>query len=462
MCGWYLIYRVQFQSIKPRWEYDYSNMKRFNWAFFSGDRQLGKYRFNSKVMFALMSLTAGALLTSCQGGGESTDSGLKLGTLAPTTGDLASIGQNWPAAVQLAVDTINECGGVNEASVSLVSEDSQTDPSAGSTAMTKLAEVDRVAGVVGAFASSVSGAAVDVAVRNNVMMVSPGSTSPVFTERAQNGEFDGYWARTAPPDTYQSQALAALAEKQGFENVSTVAINNDYGVGFEQQFVEAFKADGGNIVGQPVRYDPKATTLDSEAKAAFENNPDAVAAVLYAETGSVLLKSAFENGYLDGVTVLLTDGVYSDDFVRQVGKTSDGKSIIAGALGTVPGADGQALEEFTTLWNEKTGRELTAYVPHNWDAAVLMMLAAEASDANTGEGIKSQILEVANAPGVEVSDACEAMELVRQGEDINFQGASGNVDIDENGDVLGSYDVWQVGEDGSLSVVDKVNPVGNN
>ena len=438
-------------------------MKRFNRTFFSGDRALAKHRSNSKVMFALMSLSAGVLLASCQGqgGSESTDSGLKLGTLAPTTGDLASIGQNWPAAVQLAVDTINECGGVNEAPVSLVNEDSQTDPSAGSTAMTKLAEVDGVAGVVGAFASSVSGAAVDVAVRNNVMMVSPGSTSPVFTERAQNDEFDGYWARTAPPDTYQSQALAALAEKRGLNNVSTVAINNDYGVGFEQQFVEAFKADGGNIVGQPVRYDPKATTLDTEAQKAFESNPDAVAAVLYAETGSVLLKSAFENGYLDDTTVLLTDGVYSDDFVRQVGKASYGRSIIAGALGTVPGADGQALEEFTAFWNEKTDRELTAYVPHNWDAAVLMMLAAEASDTNTGEGIRDNILQVANAPGVEVSDACEAMDLVRQGEDINYQGASGNVDIDENGDVVGSYDVWEVGEDGSLSVVDKVNPVGN-
>ena len=432
-------------------------MKRFNRAFFSGDRT-AKYCLNSKVMFVLMSLSAGVLLTSCQGEGAS-DSGLKLGTLAPTTGDLASIGQNWPAAVQLAVDTINECGGVNEAPVSLVSEDSQTDPSAGSTAMTKLAEVDGVAGVVGAFASSVSEVAVDVAVRNNVMMVSPGSTSPKFTERAQNGEFDGYWARTAPPDTYQSQALAALAQKQGFENVSTVVINNDYGVGFEQQFVKAFENRGGNIIGQPVRYDPKATTLDSEARAAFESNPDGVAAVLYAETGSVLLKSAFENGYLDNTTVLLTDGVYSEDFVRQVGKTSDGKSVIAGALGTVPGADGQALEDFTALWNEKTGKELTAFVPHNWDAAVLMMLAAETSDINTGEGIKDNILEIANAPGVEVSDACEAMELVRQGEEINYQGASGNVDIDENGDVVGSYDIWQVGEDGSLSVVDKVNPV---
>ena len=428
-------------------------MKNFSWF---GRRNVS----DSKIMLALMSLSAGVLLTSCQGGDTAGGgSGLKLGTLAPTTGDLSSIGQNWPAAVQLAVDTINECGGVNEEQVSLITEDSQTDPTTGSSAMTKLAEVDKVAGVVGAFASSVSGAAVDVAVRNKVMMVSPGSTSPVFTERAQNGELNGFWARTAPPDTYQSQALAALAEKQGFKKVSTVAINNDYGVGFEQQFVKAFKDRGGEISGKPVRYDPKAATLDSEAKSAFSGKPDAVAGVLYAETGSVLLKSAFEQGLSDDVTVLLTDGVYSDDFVNQVGKTADGKSIIAGALGTVPGANGAALQDFTALWNEKVGKELTAYVPHNWDAAVLMMLAAEASDANTGEGIKSKILEVANAPGTEVSDACEAMELVRNGEDINFQGASGNVDIDENGDVVGSYDVWQVEEDGTLSVIDKVDPI---
>lgn len=406
------------------------------------------------------------LITSCQGGGTSGEAdagggeGLKLGTLLPTTGDLSSIGQNMPTAVQLAVDTINACGGVNENQVSLINEDSQTDPTAGSSAMTKLAEVDRVAGVVGAFASSVSGAAVDIAVRNNVMMVSPGSTSPVFTDRAKNGEFNGYWARTAPPDTYQARALAALADKQGFENVSTVVINNDYGVGFEQEFIAAFENTGGKITDKssPVRYDPKAPTLDTEAKAAFGGKPDAVAAVLYAETGSVLLKSAFEQGLSEGVTVLLTDGVYSEDFVRQVGKTSDGKSIIAGALGTVPGADGVALQEFAALWKEKTGKEITAFAPHSWDAAVLMMLAAEAADANTGEGIQSQILEVANAPGTEVSTPCEAMELIRNGEDINYQGASGNVDIDENGDVVGSYDVWQVKEDGSLAVIDKVSP----
>ena len=292
------------------------------------------------------------------------------------------------------------------------------------------------------------------------MMISPGSTSPIFTQQAQNGDFQGYWARTAPPDTYQAQALAALAKKEGFETISTVVINNDYGVGFEKVFVESFEKDGGTILNRdnPVRYDPKAATLDSEAGQAFANSPDAVAAVLYADTGSVLVQAAYKQGLTKGVTLLLTDGVYSADFVEKVGKGEDGNSLLAGALGTVPGADGKALEDFTAKWKDATQKEVTAFVPHTYDATVLMMLAAEAAKANTGAAIQSKIREVAAGPGEEVTDACEAIAMLREGKAINYQGASGNVDIDENGDVVGSYDVWTVKPDGTLAVIDKVTP----
>lgn len=155
---------------------------------------------------------------------------------------------------------------------------------------------------------------------------------------------------------------------------------------------------------------------------------------------------------------MLTDGVYSPEFPGQVGKSSDGKFILSSAIGTVPGASGQSLAEFTKSWEAKKQRTVSAFVPHSWDAAALLALAAQASKANTGEGIKSKIREVANAPGEEVTDVCKALELVRQGKDINYQGASGNVDIDENGDVIGSYDVWNVLDDGKLTVTGKVSP----
>jgi neutral amino acid transport system substrate-binding protein len=387
-----------------------------------------------------------------------TDEGLKLGALLPATGDLSSIGQPMIEALPLLVETVNACGGVNDAPVTLILEDSQTDPTAGTEAMTKLAEADGVHAVVGAFASSVSGGAVDVAVRNNVPLLSPGSTSPVFTERAEQGDFQGYWGRTAPPDTYQAAALAQWAIDNGHERVSTVVINNDYGVGFEQAFVSAYEKLGGTVINKenPTRYDPKAATFDSEAAAAFSGQPDAVLAVLYVETGSLLLRSAYEQGLTDGVQIMLTDGVQTESFPEDVGRTANDRFILAGAMGTVPGAGGDALETFAILWEENTGRSPSAFVPHTWDAGALLILAAEAAGTNNGEAIMTQLRAVAGGDGVEVTNVCDGLARLRNGEAINYQGASGNVDLDENGDVIGNYDVWTVTEEGAIEVVDQI------
>ncbi|MGG6264835.1 ABC transporter substrate-binding protein [Leptolyngbya sp. AN03gr2] len=436
-----------------------------------------RLKIGRALSLAVMTLTVGLLAAACQeaapptgqGGTASpagnaspaaNTGGLKIGSLLPSTGDLASVGQQMTAAVPLLVETVNQCGGVNGQPVTLVQVDDQTDPAAGAEGMTRLAERERVAGVVGSFASSVSTAALPIAVRNKVVLISPGSTSPVFTQQAKEGKFQGYWARTAPPDTYQAQALAKLASERNLKTAGTIVINNDYGVGFEREFVKAFEALGGKITNEarPTRYDPKATTFQTEAAAAFTGGPQAVAAVLYADTGSLIVKSAYEQGRSQNAQFLLTDGVYSQDFVDKVGKGQNGQSILTGALGTVPGASGTGLASFTKLWEEKQKRPLAAYAPHAWDAAAILVLAAQAAKSNTGEAIKNQVREVTNAPGEEVSDVCKGLELLRQGRQINYQGASGNVDIDEAGDVVGSYDVWTVGPDGKLKTIGKVNP----
>ncbi|MFM7363005.1 MAG: ABC transporter substrate-binding protein [Cuspidothrix sp.] len=386
--------------------------------------------------------------------------GLKIGSLLPTTGDLASIGQQMVGSVPLLVETVNACGGVNGEKVSLIEVDDQTDPKAGAAGMTKLATLDKVAGVVGSFASSVSTAAVSVAVPNKVMLISPGSTSPVFTDKAKKGDFKGFWARTAPPDTYQALALAQLAKKKGFKRVSTVVINNDYGVGFEKAFVDTFEKLGGTVVNKnkPVRYDPKAQTFDTEATAAFAGKPDAVLGVLYAETGSLFLKAAYQQGVTKGVQILLTDGVKSANFPDQVGKGSNGKYILSGAIGTVPGSSGQGLENFNKLWKEKKGGSPGEYAPQAWDAAALLVLAAQAAKENTGVGIAGKLQEVSAGNGTPVSDVCEGLKLLKEGKQINYQGASGDVDVDANGDVIGVYDVWTVEDDGKIKVIDQVSP----
>lgn len=437
--------------------------------------RLGRSQGARAIVLGLITLTTGFLAAACQesapptspGGSAAPASsaasnakGLKLGALLPSTGDLASVGQPMLGAVPLLVETVNKCGGVNGEPVTLVSADDQTTPSAGVEAMTKLAEVDKVAGVVGSFASSVSMAAMPIAIRNKVVLLSPGSTSPEFTKRAKNGDFQGYWARTAPPDTYQAQALAKLAIERGVKRAATVVINNDYGVGFEKEFVESFKKLGGTVTNEakPTRYDPNATTFETEVQAAFSGKPEAVAAIAYAETGALLLKTAYQQGLSKGVQILLTDGSKSEQFPVQVGKSSDGQFILTGAVGTIPGADGEALKDFTQLWQAKYGKPPAEYAAQAWDATALLVLAAQSAKVNTGDGIKSKLREVANGPGKAVSDVCQALELLKKGEKVNYQGASGNVDIDENGDVVGVYDIWQVEKDGKLKTVGKVNP----
>lgn len=395
--------------------------------------------------------------------GETVEGQLKLGSLLPITGDLAQYGTTMQDSTAQLIETVNACGGVLGKPVQLISEDDQTDPAAGAAGMTKLAEVDKVAGVVGAAGSAVSSAAVDIAVRNQVVQISPSSTSPVFTDRAKKGDFKGFWFRTAPPDTFQGDALAQLAQQQGFKNVAVLSINNDYGNGLLDAFVPAFKELGGKVVNEsnPTKYAPDATTFDSELQSAFGSKPDAVLIIAYPETGSLILKSAQEQGFLDDTKVMLTDGMKTDKLAELSGKTSDGKFVASGVIGTAASAGGPAIEQFRSAYQKKFNRAVNVYDPNSWDAAAIMVLAAESAKSNTGAAMKDAIDKVANAPGEKVSDVCQALKLVREGKDIDYQGASGPIDFNPEGDVVGSYDVWTITDDGKLQVQSTIEVSGS-
>ena len=392
-------------------------------------------------------------------GEDTANAPLKIGTLLPITGDLAQYGSPMQDAASLLVETVNRCEGVQGQSVQLVTEDSQTDPARAAAAMTKLVEVDRVSGVVGAAASAVSSVAIDVAVRNQVLQISPSSTSPSFTERSKAGEFQGFWFRTAPSDALQGPALAQVAWSRGVKSVAVVAINNDYGNGWAESFIPAFQALGGTVTNgaSAIFYPPDGATFEAEVSKAFAENPEGLVLIAYPETGSLVLKAAYEKGLLNGTTqILLTDGMKTDGIGDRVGKNQAGEYLLAGALGTAAKAGGVGLAAFSEQYQAAFNRSPEVYDPNTWDAAALMVLAAEAAQSTQSTALQGQILAVANAPGTEVSDVCQGLALVREGQDINYQGASGDLELDEWGDVAGAYDVWQIQPDGTLAIVETI------
>lgn len=401
-------------------------------------------------------------IAACQGApAERTP--LKIGTLLPLTGDLSQYGASMQDAARLLVQTVNGCGGVVGQPVELVAEDDQTEPTAGAAAMSKLAEVDRVAVVVGGASSAVASAAVNIGVRNHVILISPSSTSPVFTERAFKGDFQGFWFRTAPPDTFQGEAIARLAKAQNLRSVAVLVVNNDYGNGLLGSFMPAFEKLGGTVTNKdkPTKYSPDSSTFGAIVNDAFRGHPDAVLLIAYPETGSLILRTAYQQGLLTKTTrVLATDGMKEANIADLVGKNASGEYLMAGVVGTAPSAGGLGLQNFQTLYQKQFRRSPKIFDPNTWDAMALVVLAAEASKSTNGAVIKNAIREVATPPGEAVTDVCRALSLIRQGQSINYQGASGSVDLNEQGDVTGNYDIWTIDSNGRLNTVGAIAVTG--
>ena len=188
-----------------------------------------------------------------------------IGVLVSFTGSLAVFGPDIYNATILGMEQINAAGGLWGGNIVLHQQDDQTNPTAGATAAGILINTNGVKAIIGSLASSVSVAAFDVARPANVLMMSPASTSPVFTT---SDTVDLFW-RTAPSDALQGKAAALYAYRDaGWRKVSVFHISNPYGDGLGNVFATDFEVRGGNIM-RNVGYVADQASYDSELNALF-------------------------------------------------------------------------------------------------------------------------------------------------------------------------------------------------
>lgn len=386
--------------------------------------------------------------------------GLRVGVLLPRTGPYAVTGQPLIQVFPLLMRKANACGGVNAAPVTFVIKDDRAEPALASRSMVELALVDDVHAIVGGVTSSVALELVSTTERFRLPIISPASTSVEITQQVQDQGLSTYWTRTVPSDGEEARALATLALQQKIQSVALVAVNDSYGETFTRVFSAAFQETGGAIVNADsvISIDLRSPdTLDLTVSERL-GDAEAVLIVAYPEAGGRWLYEALEQEVLGDRQLLLTSSVYTPRFLDEIGVTGDQKARIAGAIGLTPGANGNGYVPFKTLWESKEGYAPPRFAAQTWDAGALVILAAEAAGRNSKQGIKDQIQRVANPPGIEVTDLCRGLELLRRGEDINYQGASGTVDIDSLGNVVGPYDVWTVDERGWFDVLYQLKP----
>ena len=404
-------------------------------------------------------LTAMLLFAACgdddgdgDGDGEGAGGPLKIGLLVAFTGDLSDFGPAQENAARLAAKEINEAGGVLGQPIEIVTGDTGTDPSIGVTEATRLVEVEGVSAILGALASGVTlPIAESVTGPSNIVQISSASTSPALTDANDND----FLFRTTISDAAQGVVLAQLATELGLGSICTMFINNAYGEGLAGIFADNFEAGGGTISAQ-IPHESEQTTYASELGACTEDGPDALAAVAYPESAGVFLREAVESGDVD--TFLFVDGTKSSDMFETIGW-----DVFDGMRGTAPSSlELDAGATFETSYTAEYGETPPLpFMREMYDAVYLVALAAEKAGSTDPTDIRDALRDVANAPGETVSPGTEgfttALGLIADGTDINYEGAAGPVDLDDNGDVLiGAIETWHVDAAGETLVTDEV------
>lgn len=376
--------------------------------------------------FALLGASA-LVLSGCAAGGEneggsSEELTLKVGTILPQTGTLAVLGPPEFGGVDLAVKEINDAKAGITIEVNHKDSGDTTTDIASQSATALIA--DGVSAIIGAASSGVSKTFIDQVTQAGVVQISPANTSPDFTDYPD----DGFYFRTAPSDVLQGRILGNKILADGKTNVAVLYMNDAYGTGLFENLKASLEDGGASIAGEQI-FEPASTDFTSAIQSLLATTPDALVVISFDEITTIA--EQLKGAGFDFANLYGTDGNYG------VIGPEDTNVDIAGAQFTNPGV--LAPEDFQArlqaLKEEQGEPELTvfSYAAESYDATILTALAALAGGDTEGATIRDNLQDVSKG-GTECETFADCAKLIADGEDVDYNGISGPISWDDNGD----------------------------
>lgn len=386
-------------------------------------------RIMKKLAFAA---AAAVLITPVAQAGE-----VKVGSLGGVTGPIAQLVAPIIAARNLAAKHINAQGGLLAGDTyKLVLGDSACDPKAGVDAGNKVVNVEQVVAIVGASCSgATNGLVQSVTIPAGVVNLSDSATAPSITDLEDNDLV----FRVAPSDAYQGAALATLVLRNGVSKIAVSYANDDYNAGLAAVFVREFKRMGGTITANQA-HEPDKPSYRAEIATLSRGDAEALALfAYYGSSGITIIRNSLENNLFG--KFYGADGMFAEEVIEQIGADNLRGSIWI----TQPASDFEArsYKAFADLYSKTGNNPQAPYAAHGYDAAFMLALAIEKAGSPDRGKISKALRAVASPPGevIRPGEWEKAKALIAEGKDINYEGASGNVDFDKNGDVVGVYSV---------------------
>lgn len=375
---------------------------------------------------------------------------IKIGVITSLTGTLGTDGPGWADAARLAAREINAAGGpLPGRPIELVVVDDETNPALGQTLAQDL--IDRgVVAIVGAAASSSTLEVAQVTGAAQLPQISCCATSDLLTSLQENVEpHERFFFRTAPPDSLQSVVVAIAADELGCERLAILHLDDDYGEPFGVGIENAYRERGGTVAAR-IPFPDEQPSYTAEVTDILDAAPDCVALVAFPGSGGTILREWERLGGPD-VTWIGTDGVRAPGFIDEVGNPA----LVDGFYGASPVTDPATPEynAFHAHYQTVFGGTPVPFSSNQYDAVALLGLAIAEAGTTDGPAVRDALHNVSSPPAdrgfVRAGRLAEALAEVRGGRNIDYQGASGNVDFDAFGNVVSPYEIWRYDQPGS-------------
>ena len=334
---------------------------------------------------------------------------IKFGLVAPLSGDNGAYGTKQEKGYELALEEINAAGGVLGAKLELETYDDGGDASTAANGAQKFADDDSIMAIGGSCLTSCTAAMLPITGDAEMAQLVVSSSAKSLTG------ISDYFFRMAVQDAAVGPQIANQFTKMGKTKAVTMYCNNDYGSGLKDSFNAQFEANGGQILNS-IPY--QATDQDFAAilTTVKSLDPDCIALCGTTTDGALIIKQARQMGI--EAEIMGQPGLYSQNVIDIAGDASEG--LLCSGVFVADGADEKG-QEFVTKYGEKYNGEVPdGFAALAYDQMYVLADAAErAMEANDGELTRQTLAEALK--------------------ETNYEGVTGTVNFDENGDWVRDY-----------------------
>ena len=359
-----------------------------------------------------MLMMAAMLLAACskQDSQTNTSNVIKLGHVAPITGDQGHLGKDNENGAQLAVEELNAQGVMlagKKVTFELLKEDDQHDPKQAPIVAQRFVDA-QVAGVIGHLNSGTTIPASSIYNAAGIPQISPSATNPVYTHQGFNTAF-----RVVADDVHLGGTLGRYAVKDlKGKAIAVIDDRTAYGQGVAEEFEKAVKAAGGNLVGHEFTTD-KATDFMSilttlkgkKPDIVFFGGMDAVGGPMLKQMKSLGLNAKFMGG----------DGICTTELVKLAGDAMADGQVVCAEAGGVDGALKKGMDDFGVKYKKRFNDDVKLYAPYVYDAVGVMVDAMQRAKSTDPAKYLPELAKTSGYKGVTGSIAFDSKGDIKNG-----------------------------------------------